>query len=47
LERMDTGQCMFKILEADNDPILGLNFLTKVATHFTRSRIGFCDPASM
>jgi hypothetical protein len=43
LESLGNGQCIFKI-RASNNPRFGLNFLSKIATHFTRDRIEFCDP---
>jgi hypothetical protein len=43
LEHIGDGRCRFKIREAS--PVrFGLNFISKIAIHFKREEIGFCDP---
>jgi len=44
LEPIGNGRCILKIGEDNESPNFGLNFLSKVATHFNTNRLGFCDP---
>jgi hypothetical protein len=43
LEHTGDGRCRFKIREASPERF-GLNFISKIAIHFKREEIGFCDP---
>jgi len=43
LEPMRDGRCRIKV-KAGFVPLFGPNFFSKISTHFTSDRIGFCDP---
>jgi len=45
LQRISETRCILNIRRAlGNDGLFGTNFLSKIAIHLTRNRIGFCDP---
>jgi len=45
LESLGDGRCRLRVRNYPSRPLLGINFLTKVAVHFKADEIGFCDPA--
>jgi hypothetical protein len=46
LEKISETQCRFKIQRSDVGRF-GMKFLSKIAVHIKRDRIGFCDPSGL